>query len=969
MANVKNFGLVGVGSDLQLGKAGVRIVNNTGTFNLKAANGSTDAALTAAGITSSAGNVTLTTGNLVLSENTGTIGIGGATLSRAAAGVLKFDGTSAMMVPYGTTAQQPTGAVGMLRANTDNGNSMEYYNGSAWVTLATGGSTGALQTEIDNIETSLGAGINTDGTFNAAGFTNNAALNNPTSFTNAIQQIANYADSKNTLDEIFPSLSAGNVIYSNGSNQWVQAAPGATSGVQGYDAGLAALAAKTTTGIMVQTGNDTYVSRSLVQPAAGLTIADADGVAGNPTFALANDLAALEGLTGTGFAVRTADDVWVERSISGSTGRIDVTNGNGVTASPTIDLATVTDSGAGTFLKVTVDTYGRVTGTQAVAQSDITSLVDSVYVNAAGDTMSGNLAMGGNLVTGLGAPVSAGDATNKGYVDALVSGLSWKQATKAATTGNITLSGEQTVDGVALVAGDRVLVKNQTDATENGIYVVAAGAWARSTDADIGTELDGAAVYVQQGSTNADSGWTQTTSNVTIGTSNIVWSQFSGSNAYIGGTGIDITGNTISVNLGAGIAQLPTDEVGIDLFDASTGALILTTDGSTRSTASGAQLYLMLDAAGGLGQTASGLKINAGGVTNTMLVNSGITLDADDVTTGSVSLGGTLLISGDNAQGVSTILSGSSYEITVQDATDTNKGVATFETGQFVVTAGNVELGTVPVANGGTGVTTFTATQVVFGSDTNTVGQDASFTFDKVGTGSDIPRLAVGGITVGSSDPTGNAVIMANQTNGDIVLVPNGSGSVVIGPVGAGLIESDAGTALTVRGNTGLTLDGGTGALTLDLPAGTSASAKVSVTGPTAADYATNLGNSDLVNKYYVDQAIQSGAASGSIKAVKATITLDNGTTNVGAALPAGATVLSVKVQVTSTDTAATLSVGISGDVAKYMTTAENDLQSTGIYLAETYAVEASSVQVIATVAGSGEAGGSATVFVEYQVA
>jgi len=67
MANVKNFGLIGVGSDLQLGKAGTRLINNAGTFNFKAANGSTDAALTSAGITSSAGNVTLTTGNAVLS--------------------------------------------------------------------------------------------------------------------------------------------------------------------------------------------------------------------------------------------------------------------------------------------------------------------------------------------------------------------------------------------------------------------------------------------------------------------------------------------------------------------------------------------------------------------------------------------------------------------------------------------------------------------------------------------------------------------------------------------------------------------------------------------------------------------------------------------------------------------------------------------------------------------------------------
>jgi len=76
MANVKNFGLIGVGSDLQLGKAGTRLINNAGTFNFKAADGFTDAALTSAGITSSAGNVTLTTGNAVLSSTSATVSIG-----------------------------------------------------------------------------------------------------------------------------------------------------------------------------------------------------------------------------------------------------------------------------------------------------------------------------------------------------------------------------------------------------------------------------------------------------------------------------------------------------------------------------------------------------------------------------------------------------------------------------------------------------------------------------------------------------------------------------------------------------------------------------------------------------------------------------------------------------------------------------------------------------------------------------
>lgn len=111
---------------------------------------------------------------------------------------------------------------------------------------------------------------------------------------------------------------------------------------------------------------------------------------------------------------------------------------------------------------------------------------------------------------------------------ARVAGLAWKAPVTCATTANITLSGEQTIDGVSTSAV-RVLVKNQSTQSQNGIYVSAAGAWSRASDADTGTELHGATVTVQQGTSNADTTWVQTTDGITIGSSNIVWTQFGSS--------------------------------------------------------------------------------------------------------------------------------------------------------------------------------------------------------------------------------------------------------------------------------------------------------------------------------------------------------------------------------------------------------------------------------------------------------
>lgn len=274
---------------------------------------------------------------------------------------------------------------------------------------------------------------------------------------------------------------------------------------------------------------------------------------GTVTLTLDNDLQALAGLTGTGGVYRTAADTYAVRSVTGTAGNIVVTDGDGVAGNPTVNLAAVTQANSGSFLKVTLDGFGRVTGNTAVVAGDITSLVDTVYVNVAGDTMSGSLNMGGNLITNLGAPVAGTDAVTKNYVDSVLTGLSWKQAVRAATTGPVTLAtaleAGDTLDGVTLVAGDRILVKNQADQTENGIYIVqASGAPVRADDANTGAELRGASVYVEEGTANQDTGWSQTTNGtITIGATNIVWAQFSGSGSYTAGTGLTLTGNTFSL--------------------------------------------------------------------------------------------------------------------------------------------------------------------------------------------------------------------------------------------------------------------------------------------------------------------------------------------------------------------------------------------------------------------------------------
>ena len=168
--------------------------------------------------------------------------------------------------------------------------------------------------------------------------------------------------------------------------------------------------------------------------------------------------------------------------------------------------------------------------------------------------------MAGYRITSVGNPTGANDAANKLYVDNNVQGLDAKASVKAATTGSITLSGTQTVDGIALGVNDRCLVKNQSSAPQNGLYSVQSGAWTRTTDADSWAELVSAFVFVEQG-TQQDNGYTCTVDQGgTLDTTAVTWVQFSGAGQVISGAGLTKTGNTLDIGAGAGI-QVNADDI------------------------------------------------------------------------------------------------------------------------------------------------------------------------------------------------------------------------------------------------------------------------------------------------------------------------------------------------------------------------------------------------------------------------
>ena len=202
-----------------------------------------------------------------------------------------------------------------------------------------------------------------------------------------------------------------------------------------------------------------------------------------------------------------------------------------------------TFTGTNTFTGPVVLT-GGVTGAGIIALIDSYELSDFLPPVA-------NVSMGTYKITSLADPTNPQDAATKAYVDATAQGLTVKLSCRAATTANITLEDEQTIDGVVLVAGNRVLVKNQSSASDNGIYVVVDGAnaWTRSEDANISAEVvTGMFCFIEEGTVGAGKGFVLTTvAPITLGSTALVFALFSGTGEMTAGDALMLDGSEFNV--------------------------------------------------------------------------------------------------------------------------------------------------------------------------------------------------------------------------------------------------------------------------------------------------------------------------------------------------------------------------------------------------------------------------------------
>ena len=207
---------------------------------------------------------------------------------------------------------------------------------------------------------------------------------------------------------------------------------------------------------------------------------------------------------------------------------------------------------------------------------------------------TGSVSLNSQNITNVADPVNAQDAATKGFVEATSQGLDVKDSCVAATTGNITIStalnNGDTLDGVTLSTNDRVIVKDQSTASQNGIYIVGSSP-ARADDLAAGSDAAGMFTFVEQGTVNADNGFVCTSNkgSAVVGTNNLTFAQFSGAGQITAGDGLDKSGNTLSVDLKAnGGLVIESTEIAVKLDASSITGTLAVGDGGTGATSASA---------------------------------------------------------------------------------------------------------------------------------------------------------------------------------------------------------------------------------------------------------------------------------------------------------------------------------------------------------------------------------------------
>jgi len=440
-------------------------------------------------------------------------------------------------------------------------------------------------------------------------------------------------------------------------------------------------------------------------------------------------------------------------------------------------------------------------------------------------------------------PINPQDAATKNYVDAMKQALDIKDSVRAATTANITLSAAQTIDGVAVVVGDRVLVKNQTLGQENGIYIVGTVAWNRSSDADLSSEVTaGMFTFVEEGTDNGDSGWVLTTNGaITLGTTPLAFSQFSGAGQITAGAGLTKTGNTIDV----GTASTSRIVVNTDNIDLATTGVSAATYGNTGFNVPN----IAIDAYGRITTAANRDLFGSALVANTVFASptgaSGApsfralvaldipVLDTAKITTGvfPIARGGTglstvptngQLLIGNATNYTLATLTGTANRLDVTNGSGSiTLNISTSYVGQNTITTlGTITTGVwtgtaIAAANGGTGQTVYAIGDILYASTTTALSKLAGVatgnalisggvgvapSWGKIGLTTHVSgTLAVGNGGTGlTTTPTNGQLLIGNGTNYSVAALTSGTGIIITNGAGSISIAVNSATFLLV---------------------------------------------------------------------------------------------------------------------------------------------------------------------------